>query len=76
MSAPLEAVWPVVFINGKDNFTSKKQAVAAALCGWANCEAGISEKPPEKFGEGMVFINKYVGETLTPSNIMDYAKSL
>ena len=75
MSAPIDGIWHDVFLTGKADFKTKKEAVAHAMAGWAAAMAGLGPIP-EKFGEGMVFINNYVGANLTPNNIIEFAESL
>ena len=56
----MEAIWPDVFIKGEYQYTDKRRAIADGLRGWANCMANVGDIP-EKFGDGMVCISKYLG---------------
>ena len=67
---PPAAMWPPVFITGQvdaDTFPSEEagspeakiKACADALLAWAHCMAG--NKPPEKFGVGMIALAKWAG---------------
>ena len=55
--------WAEVFETGehdyKDTTDGKLEAIADAFMAWANCHAG--NKPPEKFGHGMVALYKFLG---------------
>lgn len=55
--------YPEIFITGKPDYENTKkgrnQALSDGLAGWGCCYAGA--KLPEKFGEGLVEIVKFLG---------------
>lgn len=67
-------IYPEVFETGERKYDDKRLAIADALTGWGNCQAG--QTPPENFGKGMVCISKFVGEVLSPDNILEVAEKL
>lgn len=50
----------------------KASICADALMDWAICIAG--DKPPQKFGEGMVEVHKLLGVSATPESLKEYGK--
>lgn len=66
MSDMGQLTWPEVLVTGKipDRYKElpelkmKLSLIADGLCGWGCC---VLEKPPAKFGEGMVEIQQVVG---------------
>lgn len=54
------SIWPDVFEKGFTSDTSPKHLKASLLTMQGNLLSG--ETPPEKFGEGCVFLVKHLGE--------------
>lgn len=76
----MDAIWPEVFQTGMlstDGYNlTRDRAIACAdgLCGWGNCHAGVPI--PEKFGEGMAAIGRYLGINPLPENLHQYADQI
>ena len=52
----------------------KASICAKALCDWGNCMAG--NRPPQKFGEGMVQVSQLLGVPASLESLMEYADKL
>ena len=68
MSQLVKVLWPEVFTNPDFEYAetknAKKQAMADAYTGWANCTVlGLCGPPslPDNFGKGMVKIGNFIG---------------
>lgn len=62
-------IWDDVFMNGHAEFNSKMHAVATGLSGWA-CAMSSGDSPiPTKFGDGMLCIYNYIGESPSLENL-------
>lgn len=83
-SASNDYCWPDIFktktvaqrvaeIGDRDKATAA--ITADALCAWAACMAGFGPIP-EKFGETMVDIGKFLGISPLPEKLMEFAKTL
>lgn len=66
-------VWPDVFVTGELEATSRAEAIATGLVGWGNCSLST---PPDKFGEGMAAIGRYLDMVVTPESLMNEAELL
>ncbi len=79
MTTKLEYFWPEVFTTGvltktDDDDRSRAAACADALTGWGNCCAGAAI--PEKFGEGMAAIGRYLSILPIPEECHKYADKI
>ena len=52
----------------------KASICAKALGDWGNCMAG--NRPPQKFGEGMVQVSQLLGVSASPESLKEYADTL
>ena len=69
-------IWHEVFTTGEYIFKTRKEAIAARLDGWGCCCTIKLEKIPAKFGLGMVFIGKYLGEGVDANNLHKLANGI
>lgn len=62
--------WGELFETGKlsEPLESEEQAIAMAYNAWGCALSGIGELP-QYFGEGMSYLSKKLGFTVTPENL-------
>lgn len=72
MNAPMEMIWPDIFI--KEEFGGSHASLCSAgLCAWGNVMCGA--RPPENFGKVMVRIGEVLQCSPTGDGLMEYAKA-
>ena len=63
--------FPEVFLTGAiPSGTSKEDALAWALLGWANVKGGVPVPVPNNLAKGFVELGRFLGIEMTPENCL------